>query len=162
MGSIPKSARIDYEQAARLYLQGLSTPQVAEAMGTSTCTVIRALRVTGTPTRSISEARSLRSRGQRRVDKNGYVLLRVGLGVRKKEHAHIAEKVLGRPLKKGEVVHHINGDPADNRHSNLLICSTSYHTWLHWKMTQKQREETNNGKSVGIDCTKPYQCRLNG
>jgi hypothetical protein len=37
-----------------------------------------------------------------------------------------------------------------------------YHTWLHWKMTQKQREETNNGKSVGIDNTKPYQRRLDG
>lgn len=162
MGSIPKSARIDYEQAARLYLQGLSTNQVAVELGTSNCTVHRALTALGVPRRKLSESISLRSRGNRKIDKKGYVILRVGFGVRKKEHVHIAEKILGRPLKKGEVVHHINGDRADNRNSNLLICTVNYHTWLHWKIAQKQREELNNGKSVGIDCTRAYQRRFDG
>lgn len=89
MGAIPKGARIDYEQAARLYVQGLSTTQIAAEMGTTSCTVMRALRATGTPTRSISEARSLRNRGQRKTDKKGYVLLRVGPGVRKKERVFV-------------------------------------------------------------------------
>lgn len=52
---------------------------------------------------------------------DGYVL----------EHDLIAEKVLGRPLKRGEVVHHINGDNTDSRNCNLLICTQSYHAWLH-------------------------------
>lgn len=48
-----------------------------------------------------------------------------------KEHVAIAEKVLGRKLKKGEIVHHINMNGLDNRNCNLLICTQKYHAWLH-------------------------------
>ena len=50
------------------------------------------------------------------------------------KHRKIAEKALERPFKKGEVVHHINCDSLDNRNENLLICSSSYHAWLHKEM----------------------------
>lgn len=53
----------------------------------------------------------------------------------------IAEEILGRPLKTkplghgdGEIVHHINHDPCDNRHCNLLICTQSYHVGIHNKL----------------------------
>ena len=44
----------------------------------------------------------------------------------------IVEKALERPLYSGEVIHHINGDPAINENWNLVLCEgESYHRLLH-------------------------------
>ncbi|MEE9540328.1 MAG: HNH endonuclease [Candidatus Thorarchaeota archaeon] len=39
-------------------------------------------------------------------------------------HRHVAERMLGRKLRKGEVVHHKNRDKTDNRRSNLQVFSS--------------------------------------
>ncbi len=51
------------------------------------------------------------------------------------EQVFIGEKVLGRQLKRGEIVHHINGVKTDNRKENLLICSSRYHGFLHARLS---------------------------
>lgn len=48
------------------------------------------------------------------------------------EHRIVAELKLGRPLKPGEIVHHIDGDKRNNRPENLLILKNqSEHIKLH-------------------------------
>ena len=37
------------------------------------------------------------------------------------EHRVVAERILGRTLKKGEVVHHIDGDKHNNSPENLMV-----------------------------------------
>ena len=47
------------------------------------------------------------------------------------EHRVVAEEKLGRPLRRGEVVHHIDGDIRNNDPSNLQVMTQSEHIKLH-------------------------------
>lgn len=49
----------------------------------------------------------------------------------KHEHRVVMENILGRPLRRDEIVHHIDGNKANNNPSNLMIMSRSEHAKLH-------------------------------
>ena len=74
--------------------------------------------------------------------KSRYIMLNVK-GAKIYLHRLIWEKNNGRQLRKGEVVHHINCDPADNRPSNLRAMSNAEHTALHHAITREQRRALN-------------------
>ncbi len=47
----------------------------------------------------------------------------------------MAEKVLGKRLPEGTIVHHANGDQANDKNNNLVICQDQgYHQLLHQRM----------------------------
>jgi hypothetical protein len=64
------------------------------------------------------------------VNSRGYVL----------QHRLIVAKKLGRPLKKHEVVHHINCIKNDNRPENLELLNTKYKHVLITKMESRIKE----------------------
>lgn len=76
------------------------------------------------------------SRFKKPVTLNGYVRRKPFWGRPKYEHRDVAEKILGRRLERGEVVHHINGRRSDNKPENLCVMDGEdhdrYHRWYDW------------------------------
>ena len=56
-----------------------------------------------------------------RADSKGYVL----------RYVVVAEEKYGRPIASTEAIHHVNGDPSDDRPENLIVLSMSEHNRLH-------------------------------
>jgi hypothetical protein len=144
----PFDAAISPESVRSLYDSGLPCREVGKRYGISEDAVLRYMRKHGISRRLVGQYPHVGRPGPlsgtwaggRYVDGDGYVVLWAGPRKRIYEHKQVAEKALGRKLKKNERVHHINGKRDDNRNSNLLICSTGYHLNLHLKM-----------KRLGID-----------
>jgi len=71
-------------------------------------------------------------KGGRHVDERGYIRVWIASKKWRYEHNLVMEKHLGRKLKKGEVVHHINQNKSDNRITNLMLFpNTSAHMKYH-------------------------------
>lgn len=63
---------------------------------------------------------------------NGYIGILLGPGNGYIfEHRDVAEKMLGRPIRKDEVVHHLDFDRRNNTPENLLVLPESQHSKLH-------------------------------
>lgn len=97
-------------------------------------------------------------RGGRHVDRRGYVWIlapghaKAGRRGYVFEHTLVAEQALGGHLPAGAVVHHVNGNPADNRNCNLVVCQDqAYHFLLH----RRQRALSACGHADWLRC---YGC----
>lgn len=62
----------------------------------------------------------------------------------------MAVDALGRTLPNGAEVHHVNGDPSDNRPTNLVVCEgVRYHKLLHYR----QRALAESGNANHMRCS---------
>lgn len=78
----------------------------------------------------------IKAEGHPHANKQGYVW----------EHVHVALEAAGRErLEPGEVVHHINCDPLDNRPENLCILQDHRHREIHASLEQVIGELVDRG-----------------
>jgi len=99
-------------------------------------------------------------KGGRSVASNGYILVRVGTGHHLAdirgyayEHRLVAEQKLGRPLRRGEIVHHLNGIKSDNRPANIdVVPSHAHHHFRHRAPSNKCRRPDEDNPLVHCDC----------
>lgn len=61
-------------------------------------------------------------------------------GKKVREHRWIMEQHLGRGLRPDEHVHHINGDPLDNRPENLEVVPSHTHMRMHKQQYADRKE----------------------
>lgn len=79
-------------------------------------------------------------------DQRGYLEEKTPDGWRR-QHILVMERHIGRSLKKGEVVHHINEVKTDNRIENLQLMSNGEHTTLHHTGMKRTENQVKNIKS---------------
>ena len=56
-------------------------------------------------------------------------------------HVRVMSEHLGRPLKKGELVHHKDGNKKNNHISNLQIVTRSEHATIHMKWNKHGKKD---------------------
>lgn len=109
--------------------EGVALSEMARRIGATRHTVARFLRiheVQRTPFVQIGSTHP-RWKGGRMFDKSGYVLVyrpghhEANRHGQVREHRVMMEQKLGRPLQRGEVVHHIDGNRANNHPDNLEV-----------------------------------------
>lgn len=122
-----------------------SINSIANELEISTVIVARYLDKYGIKKRTKSEQqvgpRASNWKGGKRINKsNGYIERKVhnhpNANARgcKYEHQLVAELKLGRYLKAGEVVHHIDLNKLNNNFDNIVVLSNSDHAKVHSKI----------------------------
>lgn len=95
--------------------------------------------------------------GGRTKASHGYILIRVhpdkpGALAYEYEHRIVAEKKLGRPLIKGEIVHHINRNKTDNRPENISVVVGNAEHFVHHRRRSDLRLPGEENPIINCEC----------
>lgn len=101
-----------------------------------------------------------RALGDRYISSHGYVLVYVGIGHRLAansggwayEHRVVAERAIGRTLRAREVVHHKDGNKANNEPSNLEVFPSQGHHFLEHRSEAGERLRRPGEPNEQISC----------
>lgn len=141
-----KANRLDpfRETIRRMAEEGRDCAEISEAIGEPSREHVRRYLASMGISRTVRGARrgerNVAWNGGRRIDEDGYVLIHAPQhhladgGGYVREHRLVMEQKLGRPLAQGEVVHHIDGDKANNHPDNLeLFADNGQHLRREWE-----------------------------
>ena len=100
--------------------------------------------------------------GTRYIDrKHGYVRIKVADrgGRWAIEHVVVMEKRIGRKLTRGEIVHHIDGNRANNADENLFLCrSHAHHMAVERQLKETFRAMLKSGAVTFSQALGVYSC----
>lgn len=121
----------EVETIKRLHDSGLGQARISVEMGRSQSFVARVMRLNGIQRHEMCREKHRNWKGGRVEVAGGYWRVRVELDDQFHcmadhrgyvlEHRLVMARSLRRPLTPHETVHHINGDPSDNRLENLQL-----------------------------------------
>ena len=81
--------------------------------------------------RTLEQRFAMRNRRMNAKDRVGKECHTYNILLGELEHRKIMRMKLGRELTSDEVVHHVDGNPLNNKPSNLMVMSRSEHSRLH-------------------------------
>lgn len=86
-----------------------------------------------------------------KINRGGYAFSTKGnMGTRMKgrykaDHVEVMENYIGRPLVKGEYIHHIDGQKTNNNINNLYLTNSVEHSTLHGQLGRLAQEMYRRG-----------------
>jgi hypothetical protein len=136
---VPKdiSIPLDDDEIRRLHADGLSQSAIGKRLDVSNHTIGKRMKLLDLKPNGVPSGEKSTSWKGGRIVRYGYVLVRDPSHPHAMSHGYVREHIkimvelIGRPLYRGENVHHINGDRADNRIENLQLISSAAHSALH-------------------------------